>query len=79
MNMKNISKSKLINKINKILAIKNEKNLIKVKKKDYSKWDSLTHLQIIFLLEKNIKKKISLFKLNKISTGKEIIKIINEN
>ena len=79
MNMKNISKSKLINKINKILGIKNEKNLIKVKKKNYSKWDSLTHLQIIFLLEKSIKKKISLIKLNKISTGKEIIKIINEN
>ena len=77
--MKNISKSKLINKISKILGIKNEKKLIKVKKKDFSKWDSLTHLQIIFLLEKNIKKKISLLKLNKISTGKDIIKIINEN
>ena len=77
--MKNSSKSKLISHINKLLNIKNEKKLISIKKKDYNKWDSLTHLQIIFLIEKNIKKKINISKLNKISSGKEIIKIINDN
>ena len=39
----------------------------------------LTHLQILFLLEKNVKKKISIEKLNKISSVKEIIKILDEN
>ena len=78
--MKNILKLKLIKKINKLLNIKNENELKKLKKKESDKWDSLTHLQIIFLLEKNLKKKkINISKLNKISSGKEIIKIINDN
>lgn len=77
--MKNISKLRLIKNIIKLLNIKKEENLIKIKKKDSIKWDSLTHLQIIFLLEKNLKKKINISKLNKISSGKEIIKIINDN
>ena len=41
--------------------------------------DSLIHLQIIFLIEKNSIKKISINKLSKISSGKDLIKIINEN
>ena len=78
--MKNISKLKLIKNINKLLNIKNDNELKKIKKKEFDKWDSLTHLQIIFLLEKNLKKKkINISKLNKISSGKEIIKIINDN
>ena len=78
--MKNISKLKLIKKIIKLLNIKNDNELKKIKKKEFDKWDSLTHLQIIFLLEKNLKKKkINISKLNKISSGKEIIKIINDN
>ena len=77
--MKNSSKSKLIKDLLKIFKIKNKKKLSLIKRIDYDKWDSLTHLQIIFLLEKNIKKKISIEKLNKISTGKEIIKIIDAN
>ena len=78
--MKNILKLKLIKKINKLLNIKNDNELKKIKKKEFDKWDSLTHLQIIFLLEKNLKKKkINISKLNKISSGKEIIKIINDN
>jgi len=77
--MKILSKQKLIKNILKILKIKNEKDLIKTKKKSFDKWDSLIHLQIIFLIEKNVKKKIPINKLNKISTGKDLIKIINEN
>lgn len=77
--MKNSSKLKLIKELIKIFKIKDEKKLLKMTKKNYDKWDSLTHLQIIFLIEKNIKKKIPLNKLNKISSVKEIIKIINEN
>lgn len=77
--MKNLSKLRLIKELTKILKIKDEKKLLKITKKNYNKWDSLTHLQIIFLIEKNLKKKIPIDKLNKISSIKEIIKVINEN
>ena len=77
--MKNSSKLKLIKELIKIFKIKDEKKLLKMTKKNCDKWDSLTHLQIIFLIEKNLKKKISIDKLNKISSVKEIIKVINEN
>ena len=55
--MKNLSKQKLINEIIKILKIKTERQLIKIKRTNCDEWDSLIHLNIIFLLEKNIKKK----------------------
>ncbi len=77
--MKNSSKLKLIKDLLRILKIKDKKKLSLVNRKNFNRWDSLTHLQIIFFLEKNIKKKISIEKLNKISTGKELIKIIDAN
>ena len=77
--MKNTLKSKLIKTIIKTLKIPNEKKLLSINRKNFVNWDSLAHLQIIFLLEKNIKKKIPLNKLNKISNGKELLKIINAN
>ena len=77
--MKNLSKSKLIKDLLKILKVKDKKKLSIIKRIDFDKWDSLTHLQVIFFLEKNIKKKIPIQKLNKISTGKELIKIIDDN
>ena len=64
--MKNTLKSKLIKTIIKTLKIPNEKKLLSINRKNFVNWDSLAHLQIIFLLEKNIKKKIPLNKLNKI-------------
>ena len=77
--MKTSSKSKLIKDLLKILKVKDKKKLSLIKRVNFNKWDSLTHLQIIFFLEKNIKKKIAIEKLNKISTGKELIKIIDAN
>ena len=77
--MKNSSKLKLIKDLLKILKVKDKKKLLLIKRKNFDKWDSLTHLQVIFFLEKNIKKKIPIQKLNKISTGKELIKIIDAN
>ena len=77
--MKNSSKSKLIKDLLKILKIKDLKKLSLIKRINYDKLDSLTHLQVIFFLEKNIKKKVPIKKLNKISTGKELIKIIDAN
>ena len=77
--MKNSSKLKLIKNLLKILKVKDKNKLLLIKRKNFDKWDSLTHLQVIFFLEKNIKKKIPIQKLNKISTGKELIKIIDAN
>ena len=77
--MKDTSSSKIIRELLKIFKLKDKNKLLKINRKNFDKWDSLTHLQIIFLLEKNIKKKIPIEKLNRISTVKEIIKILDEN
>ena len=77
--MKDISSLKIIRELLKIFKLKDKNKLLKIKRKNFDKWDSLTHLQIIFLLEKNIKKKISIEKLNKVSSVKDIIKILDEN
>ena len=77
--MKTTSKQKLTKLILKILKIKTELRLKKIIRKNYDLWDSLVHLEIIFLLEKNLSKKYSINKLNKISNGKDLIKLINEN
>jgi acyl carrier protein len=77
--MRSTLKQKLISKITKILKIKSEKQLLKIKRRNHEDWDSLIHLNIIFLLEKNTKKKFSIDKLNQISNGRDIIKIIDEN
>lgn len=77
--MKNTSSLRIIRELLKIFKLKDKNKLLKINRKNFERWDSLTHLQIIFLLEKNIKKKISIKKLNKISTVKEIIKILDEN
>ena len=54
--MRSTLKQKLISKITKILKIKSEKQLLKIKRRNHEDWDSLIHLNIIFLLEKNTKK-----------------------
>ena len=77
--MKNTSSLKVIKELHKIFKLKDKNKLLKINRKNFDKWDSLTHLQILFLLEKNVKKKISIEKLNKISSVKEIIKILDEN
>ena len=77
--MKDTSSLRIIRELLKIFKLKDKNKLLKINRKNFERWDSLTHLQIIFLLEKNIKKKISIEKLNRISNVKEIIKILDEN
>ena len=77
--MKNSLKQNIIKKISKILKLKTYKQLSKIKRSQYDVWDSLVHLHIFFTIEKNIKKKIHVSKLNKISKGDDIIKLLNEN
>tara|TARA_B100000886_G_scaffold337313_1_gene297767 strand:+ start:814 stop:1047 length:234 start_codon:yes stop_codon:yes gene_type:complete len=77
--MKDTLSLKITRELLKIFKLKDKNKLLKINRKNFDKWDSLTHLQIIFLLEKNIKKKISIEKLNKVSSVKEINKILDEN
>ena len=77
--MKNTSSLRIIRELLKIFKLKDKNKLLKINRKNFDRWDSLTHLQVIFLLEKNIKKKVSINKLNRISSVKEIIKILDEN
>ena len=77
--MKNTSSLKVIKELHKIFKLKDKNKLLNINRKNFDKWDSLTHLQILFLLEKNTKKKIPIEKLDKISSVKEIIKILDEN
>ena len=77
--MTNGSDQILIKKILKILKLKTKSQLSNINRKYYENWDSLAHLEILFLLEKNSKKKVKIKSINKISKGIQILKHINEN
>ena len=77
--MKNGLKIKSIKEILKILKLKNKNQLLKLQRNKCETWDSLVHLEILFIIERSITKKISTTKLNKISKGKEILKYLNDN
>ena len=64
-----------LNEICKILKI-SKKRLIKLKRKSCENWDSLAHLEITFIIEKNSKKKIPVSKLEKLNKGIDIINLI---
>ena len=64
-----------IKEICKILKIK-KKKLIKLKRESCSNWDSLAHLEIMFIIEKNSKSKISINKLEQLNRGIDIINLI---
>ena len=67
--------SNSINEICKILKV-NKRKLIKLKRKNCENWDSLAHLEIMFIVEKKSKKKISVNKLEKLNKGVDIINLI---
>ena len=77
--MTNGSDQILIKKILKILKLKTKSQLSKINRKYYENCDYLAHLEILFLLEKNSKKKVKIKSINKISKGIQILKYINEN
>ena len=77
--MKNGLKIKSIKEVLKILKLKNKNQLLKIQRNRYEIWDSLVHLEILFIIERSIAKRVSIKKLNKISNGKEILKYLNEN
>jgi acyl carrier protein len=64
-----------VNEICKILKTR-KKKLVKLKRKSCENWDSLAHLEIIFIIEKNSKKKISVSRLEKLNKGVDIINLI---
>jgi|TARA_B100001964_G_scaffold239697_1_gene307829 acyl carrier protein len=67
--------SNSINEICKILKV-SKKKLIKLKRKTCEEWDSLAHLEVMFIVEKNSKKRISINKLEKLNKGADIINLI---
>ena len=62
--MKNGLKIKSIKKILKILKLKNKNQLLKLQRNKCETWDSLVHLEILFIIERSITKKISITKNN---------------
>ena len=44
---------------------------------DFTKWDSLSHLQIMLEVEKQFKKKISTSKMSDLNSVKKILKFID--
>ena len=64
-----------VNEICKILKI-SRKKLIKLNRKSCENWDSLAHLEIVFIIEKNSKEKISVSRLEKLNNGADIINLI---
>ena len=64
--------SKPVSAICKILKI-NSKKLIKLRRNTCEQWDSLAHLEIMFFIEKNKKKKISNKKLINLNKGIDVI------
>ena len=67
--------SNSINEICKILKV-NRKKLSTLRRKACEQWDSLAHLEIIFIIEKNSKRKISVNKLEKLNNGTDIINLL---
>ena len=65
-----------MNKKNLKKLIKNLVDSEKIKDIEKQEWDSLAHLEIIFIIEKNSKKKISINKLEKLNRGIDIINIL---
>ena len=59
--MKNGSKQKSIKDIIKILKLKNKNQLLKLKRKKSVNWDSLVHLEILFIIENGCKSRIFTF------------------
>ena len=64
--------SKPVSAICKILKV-NSKKLIKLRRKTCDQWDSLAHLEIVFIIEKYSKKKFSNKKLINLNKGMDII------
>ena len=63
---------KPIRAICKVLKVNNKK-LIKLRRSTCEQWDSLAHLEIMFIIEKYSKKKISNKKLINLNKGIDVI------
>lgn len=75
--MKNNNKIKIIEIISKITKV--DLKLIDENSSmdDFSKWDSLAHLNIMLELEKKLKKKVSTSKMSDLNSINKILKFFN--
>ena len=74
--MSDIKKNKIIEIISKIIKT-DLKEITEVSSMgDFTKWDSLSHLQIMLEVEKQFKKKINTSKMSDLNSVKKILKFI---
>ena len=74
--MSDIKKNKIIEIISKIIKTDLKEITETSSMGDFTKWDSLSHLQIMLEVEKQFKKKISTSKMSDLNSVKKILKFI---
>tara|TARA_B100001057_G_C22778280_1_gene922550 strand:+ start:1250 stop:1480 length:231 start_codon:yes stop_codon:yes gene_type:complete len=74
--MSDIKKNKTIEIISKIIKTDLKEITEASSMGDFTKWDSLSHLQIMLEVEKQFKKKISTSKMSDLNSVKKILKFI---
>ena len=65
--------------INRIFPKENVKNINKLKIGSFKNWDSLAHLNLLLIIEKEFKIKFPIKLIYEIKTIKEIVFFINNN
>ncbi len=73
------NKIKIIEIISKIAKINSDQINESTSINDFSKWDSLAHLQIMLEIEKKFKIKISTSKMSELDSVIKIIKFVDSN
>ena len=73
------NKIKIIEIISKIAKINLDQINESSSMNDFSKWDSLAHLQIMLEIEKKFQIKISTSKMSELDSVIKIIKFVNSN
>tara|TARA_Y100000022_G_C13162973_1_gene334861 strand:+ start:546 stop:779 length:234 start_codon:yes stop_codon:yes gene_type:complete len=73
------NKIKIIEIISKIAKINLDQINESTSMNDFSKWDSLAHLQIMLEIEKKFQIKISTSKMSELDSVIKIIKFVNSN
>ena len=73
------NKIKIIEIISKITKINLDQINESTSMNDFSKWDSLAHLQIMLEIEKKFQIKISTSKMSELDSVIKIIKFVNSN
>ena len=74
----NSIKDKLIKIFSTIFKIKVKNKILKLKKKNFEKWDSLNHIKLIIYIENEFKIKLGINKFNAVDSFKKILYVIKK-